>query len=265
MAEQLNEREMYYISLYDTYNNGYNLTIGGQKNENTIVIEDIKRRISTDLRVTERQWAVYFYLLSKSEINRRRPKDPMRIYRNSINISGASKMLGMDRSTFYNALKALNKHKLIDNTNKDYILMDLPESYATIPKNLLTQLLYFRKKLSIDLLRTYLFFVITYTLYPLKEFTTRNIVRCLGHSDHNEEYYTNVGLYLDLLSKWDLIEYTSKVKLTEFGDVRLYKVKRVYYESNELNNRFANLKAEIYNDFGLTDEEEQEIIKKLEK
>ena len=35
--EELNEKEIYYINYYDTYNNGYNQTTGGQGNSNNIV------------------------------------------------------------------------------------------------------------------------------------------------------------------------------------------------------------------------------------
>ena len=51
--EQLNDREIYWINYYDSYNNGYNLTLGGQdsnyfninKLENTIDIKKFKQYI----------------------------------------------------------------------------------------------------------------------------------------------------------------------------------------------------------------------------
>lgn len=36
-ASELNEKEIYYIKLYDTYNNGYNQTLGGSGTKNVIV------------------------------------------------------------------------------------------------------------------------------------------------------------------------------------------------------------------------------------
>lgn len=42
--DELNEREMYYISYYDSYNNGYNATIGGEGN-NKFTQKDYQRMI----------------------------------------------------------------------------------------------------------------------------------------------------------------------------------------------------------------------------
>lgn len=42
----LNEREIYYISKYDTFNNGYNLTKGGDGNRGWIVNDETRRKIS---------------------------------------------------------------------------------------------------------------------------------------------------------------------------------------------------------------------------
>ena len=58
-------------------------------------------------KITEKQWTVYYYLLSESSINTLRHEEHRYIYRSSINISAASKQLGIDRSTFYKALPKL--------------------------------------------------------------------------------------------------------------------------------------------------------------
>ena len=40
--QRLDELERYYIDYYDTYNNGYNLTIGGQKTTSRLILDETK-------------------------------------------------------------------------------------------------------------------------------------------------------------------------------------------------------------------------------
>ena len=48
--EELNKLETYYIGLYDTYENGYNLTLGGNGSVGYEVSENTKRKISESLK-----------------------------------------------------------------------------------------------------------------------------------------------------------------------------------------------------------------------
>jgi group I intron endonuclease len=41
----LNDREIYWIAKFDTFNNGYNLTMGGQGNLGRVTSEETKRKI----------------------------------------------------------------------------------------------------------------------------------------------------------------------------------------------------------------------------
>lgn len=43
--DELNEREIYYISFYDTYNNGYNSTLGGDGNNGIIINEETRSKL----------------------------------------------------------------------------------------------------------------------------------------------------------------------------------------------------------------------------
>ena len=47
-VDKLDERERYYIKLYDTINNGYNCESGG--NENKIVSDEVKRKLSEAMK-----------------------------------------------------------------------------------------------------------------------------------------------------------------------------------------------------------------------
>ena len=113
----------------------------------------------------------------------------------------SQKYLGIARSTFYKAIEVLKEKRLIwcyDN----YYTLDLPSSYAEISRNLLSQLLSYRKVLSIDLLRIYLFCSINYKMGTRKGFTKRNLISCLGYPVTTAEYYSKMDIYLDLLRSW---------------------------------------------------------------
>ena len=47
-AEQLSEREIYWIDQFDTFNNGYNLTTGGE--QGSTIREDVKQSISATMQ-----------------------------------------------------------------------------------------------------------------------------------------------------------------------------------------------------------------------
>ena len=210
-------------------------------------------------QITEKQWTVYYYLLSESLINVGLGEKHRFIYRNQLNISQASKILGINRTTFYNALPKLKKYRLIEYIDGgEYITIPLPKIYATIPKKLLAQLLYYRKLLSIDLLRTFLFFSAFYELNFNKGITIRNIVRTLGHSDTTTSNYLHIQIYMDLLKDWELIKYTSEIKTEEnIGNYRIYYITEVKYESEKLNERFVLAEGEKKTLDGLTKEEEE--------
>ena len=51
-AEQLSEREIYWIDQFDTFNNGYNLTTGGE--QGSTIREDVKQSISEAMQGKEK-------------------------------------------------------------------------------------------------------------------------------------------------------------------------------------------------------------------
>lgn len=106
--EMLNEREKYWISYYDSYNNGYNLTEGGQDRPNFL------KHIEDEINIEE----------FKSFIINNNP--PAKEVEKKFNIC---------HSTVYNILKRLNdpnlklnpnnprKPKIIDDINKDELIL----------------------------------------------------------------------------------------------------------------------------------------------
>lgn len=209
-------------------------------------------------KITEKQWTVYYYLLSVSIYNSKDRENHRYVYKSSINISLISKNLGIARSTFYKAIEALEKFNLI-RTFPEYYTLKLPRTYAEISRKLLSQLLSYRKELTVDLLRTYLFFSAAYNVINEKEFTKRNLIRCLGYPDNVPDYYKKIEIYIDLLRSWNLIQYSSRIEYTELGQIRIYKIEKVFISSAELDSRFSLEGEMCIKNVGLSDEEENKI------
>ena len=48
--EELNEKEKYYIEYFDSYKNGYNLTVGGEGTQGRLLTEEEKKRKSEEMK-----------------------------------------------------------------------------------------------------------------------------------------------------------------------------------------------------------------------
>lgn len=127
------------------------------------------------------------------------------------------------------------------------------------------QLLAYYDQFEMDLLRVYLFFKGVYYKYgSTRPVTTRNIVRCLGHSEGRTEYYRRVEACKDLLAQWKLIDYHSHwVEDPQLGVYETYIIHNVADKSDTLDKRF-NTPANLFNKGGLTPEEEKTIIEGLQ-
>lgn len=214
-------------------------------------------------KLSDNQWNVYFYLLSVSDYNSLQREDHRYVYKSELSPSKIAKAFGFTPRTYYNIIEALRKKKLIiEETN--YYLFPLPSVYATIPKKLLAQLLAYRKIVSIDLLRTYLLFKAVYKKYGTsKGLSTRNIVRCLGHSEGRTEFYQRVEICIDLLAKWKLISYKSEWREDpNIGKYMVYKITGVNEKSEELNFRGVE-EYKLSGEGDFTKEEEEHIKKVL--
>lgn len=79
--------------------------------------------------IKEKNWVVYYFLLSISNYNNE--EKHRYVYRSQFNISLVSKNLGISRSTFYTSLEKLEKVGLLEpNMNKDYYIIPIKSSWA---------------------------------------------------------------------------------------------------------------------------------------
>lgn len=211
-------------------------------------------------KLTEKQWTVYFYLLSVSNYNAAAQENHRYVYKKDINITQVSKKMGISRPTFYKAIDTLIEYNLITPTNEHYLL-EIQPSYTMINKTLLVQLLYYRKILGIDLLRTYLFCKLLFKLSKNKLFTKKNVIVCLGHNETDGDIYKMIEIYLNLLNYWKLIKISSEVKNTNCGQIRLYRLIDIKDSSDYLNELMKE--DDNTTDDGLPLEEIEKIKKML--
>lgn len=54
--DELDEMEFHYIKQYDSYDNGYNLTLGGEGSPGAIRSEDVRRKISNSTKGSKAYW-----------------------------------------------------------------------------------------------------------------------------------------------------------------------------------------------------------------
>ncbi len=250
--QQLNEREQFWISYYDSYKNGYNRTIGG---EGSFCQNNID---NSSIKLTNKQWLLYYYMINLANILTDEQTN-LRINKNFFNISETCKNLGIKSTqTFYNTLAKLCDNNLIK-IDCDYYY--ITPNFSTDYDKAITEILLKPAKVNsqnIDLLRTYLYLKeLNKTSIPYdKDFSIRNICFILGHGDTNSICYTNIRLYLNLLNSWGLINIEQReIKNVALGNYAIYHLQDV---SRSLN--YDNFNSHI--DFSNFSKEQIKRIKK---
>lgn len=210
--------------------------------------------------IKEKGWTVYYYLLSISLFND--DEQHRYVYKNTINISQASRDLKISRTTFYSSIDKLEKEGLIQvSGSKEYYRLPIKSCWAQLSRDLLTELLaYSTTGATIDLLRTYLFCNVIYSKYGnVKRFTKRNLVRCLNHNDTDTDAYRRVQICLDLLEKWGLVVLNTTAKESDGFTYEEYIIKDLSKESGVLDKRKQIRENEMNSPLGLTEEEIREV------
>ena len=215
---KLDEREIYWIKYYDTYNNGYNLTTGGQLLKNT------KKTSTSQLKITDKTWAVYYYLLYLA--SEKFVGDSINIFKEDLNITQSAIFLKISRQTFYNSLKVLQGKGLLDKGEEELFIYPLNLNW-NVPKELYLKLLLYKNELSVDLLRFYLYLKENYGKKEI-HLTARKIVQLLNHSHTTAENYQYARQYLKELLDCNLIKYETEIKEDNTGSFNVYKILEVY-------------------------------------
>lgn len=105
-------------------------------------VEALKYKEKQKGKLTEKQFSVYGYLLSKSWYNAQDDSPHYYVYKNSFKIVDACKSLHMTDTTWRNAIKKLIDLKYISlSANGEYYTIKLPAWYASLHIDLIRDLL----------------------------------------------------------------------------------------------------------------------------
>lgn len=195
-------------------------------------------------RITAIQWKVYYYMLSVSKFDSQKVASRRYIDKNYFNIAQACRDLSIKSiQTFYNAIKRLEERHLIHNTENYYFLY--AKNWIEVDRHILSTLLRYAKQREkdIDLLRVFLILKKMDKIAensPERDFTLRQLCILLGHGGSTPEYYSNVRIYLALLSFWGLIELKQYKQLnTNFGAGHIiYHLQKI--KETDLNSDFES-------------------------
>lgn len=178
-------------------------------------------------KLTEKQWLVYYYLMSICKWNGKDNERHYFIYKNAFNISAASRLLAISRPTFYKALENLKNMEIVIEEDKWYIIK-IPQIYAAVDQKTIAFLLQFQKYLGVELIRTY---VILNRIFQHQEldqwFNKATIVAILDHNIQDASYYPQIELYLGFLSYWGLANLKVETRNENTGRHKYYKIMEI--------------------------------------
>lgn len=180
------------------------------------------------MKLTDKQWLVYYYLMSICKWNGKEQEHHYYIYKNQLNVSFASKLLSISRTTFYKGMEILTDLGVI--TNEDsYYIVQIPRVYAAVDQKTITYLLQYQKYLGVELIRAY---VILNRIYQHQEldqwFNKATLVSILDHNYNDTSYYPQIELFLGFFEYWGLINYEIEKKKTNVGVIKYYKIKEIH-------------------------------------
>lgn len=197
-------------------------------------------------KISNKQWFVYYYLLSISKWNSKDKEEHRYVYKKDINIAKVSKNLGIARSTFYDSIESLVKSKIIKEIKQvDETYYKLPiysNCYANIQPYVLSTLIQYSssKVLGIELLRTYLILKKYDSLRTnkLKYFTKTDLFEILGKDRKASCEYKKMDLILSFLQKTKLISLKVEQKSNGFANYYLYTLTKTNNESAYLKDKY---------------------------
>lgn len=162
-----------------------------------------KTRKQREMKITARQWKVYYYIWCNSGIW----TDGPHLYKKDFNISKCCKVTGIKSiSTFHSAIEALKEKELIKETEEEYLINSDTMIGASIEDicRLIDYSVRIHKENNIDLLRTY-FIIRKLYAEEIQAFTVRDVVKLLDIED-NEANRQYVNIYFAILEFFELVK-----------------------------------------------------------
>lgn len=178
-------------------------------------------------KLSVKQWLVYYYLMSICKWNGKDNERHYYIYKSSLNVSAAARLLSISRPTFYKALENLKEMCILEEFDKYYIVQ-IPQIYAAVDQKTISFLLQFQKFLGVELIRVYVILSRIYQHQELEQwFNKATIISILDHNITDTSYYAQIELYLGFLSYWKLINFKVEKRDDNTGRHKYYKIEGV--------------------------------------
>lgn len=187
------------------------------------------------IKLFNKNWSVYYYLMSISHYNPKQYEMHRYVYKNSFKIKECCDYLNITKQTYYNSIKILQASGILVNCKQYIIISEVYSNFIKVDLNILKKLLSVNKYVGIDLLRIYLILLRLNKIDEkhFKYFTRKNIIEMLGHSVNHQEFYDIVDICLNILQDWNLIDFTRKEKFSTFGKVNIVSIEKIYESCDE--------------------------------
>lgn len=175
------------------------------------------------VKLTSKQLAVYYWLISKAYYNSRAKEDHYYIYKDDIVYSKIAKELGIGSvNTVKTAIKKLDEVNYIYIDEKGTILIPHKSYFTYLNIRLINFLLAWSSILDAELL---LYYSILKRYFELNEergskarFNTKLMVELLGHNPNDKITYKKYRLYLAFLENYNLIKIEKEIKHKQGGE-----------------------------------------------
>ena len=168
------------------------------------------------VKFTNKQLAVYYWLISKAYYNSEKREDHYYIYNSDINYSKMARELGIGSvNTIKAALDKLEMYNYICRL-KDTICIPHKEYYTYLDISLIRFLLAWTPILGAEILMFYSvlkrFFELNNANSHKTRFNTKLMLQLLGYDTTHAELYKKFRLYIAFLESYKLINTTTQVK-----------------------------------------------------
>lgn len=185
-------------------------------------------------KFTNKQLAVFYWLISKAYWNKESREKHYFVYRNTINYTQMGKELGIKsaRNTIIAALEKLELYGKIMITN-DAIILPHAEFYTYLHIDLIRFLLAYSTAVGAELI---LFYSMLKRFWELNNrsntptnFCVKLFIQALGHNINDSNEYKKIKVYIALLKSWELIKVSESIGINKggkFTEYTLWKIEK---------------------------------------
>ena len=216
--------------------------------------EALKYKDQQKGKLTEKQYSVYTYLLSKSMYNAQDQEPHYYVYKNSFKVKDACKTLHIVDNTWRNSIKKLiDSHYIKESENKEYYIIHLPAYYSSLHIGLICNLIPYGSVIKNGGIIVMLYSVV----YRYFQYAAENHISCdltisqlaqLFYGDNRRaDQMMGIRLMLALFKEFKLIDYALVPEQLPTGqEYMVYRIRNIINKpSAELDAAAAEDKMSI--------------------